>query len=260
MTTQPAAPRGPAGARPAAAALLPIYRGPLPQATHQHGSPIERLPVTVYEQPGDASRAVAREIADLVESRAAAGRKTVLGLATGSTPVGVYDELIRLHREEGVSVRTVVTFNLDEYWPMDRGALQSYHRFMREHLFDHLDLPAESIHIPDGTLSRQEVFSACEKYEEAIRTAGGIDLQILGIGRTGHIGFNEPGSPPESRTRLITLDHVTRADAASDFFGEWNVPRQAITMGVGSILDARRVILLAFGEHKAPVVARAVEH
>ena len=259
MTTQPAVQREQAGGSPAADALLPIYRGPLPQATHQHGSPIERLPVTVYEQPGDASRAVAREIADLVQSRAAAGRKTVLGLATGSTPVGVYDELIRLHREQGVSFRSVVTFNLDEYWPMDRGALQSYHRFMREHLFDHLDIPAEAIHIPDGTLSRQDVFAACENYEVAIRTAGGIDLQILGIGRTGHIGFNEPGSPPESRTRLITLDHVTRADAASDFFGEWNVPRQAITMGVGSILDARKVVLLAFGEHKAPVVAKAVE-
>jgi len=196
MTTQPAAPRGPAAGRTAAATSLPIYRGPLPQVTHQHGVPIERLPVTVYEQPGDASRGVAREIAELVQARAAAGRPTVLGLATGSTPVGVYDELIRLHREEGVSFRTVVTFNLDEYWPMDPGALQSYHRFMREHLFDHVDIPAESIHIPDGTLARQDVFSACEKYEEAIRAAGGIDLQILGVGRTGHIGFNEPGSPP----------------------------------------------------------------
>jgi glucosamine-6-phosphate deaminase len=213
----------------------PIYRGPLP---HVHA--VERLPVTVYDQPGDASRAVAREIADLVQARAAAGKQTVLGLATGSTPVGVYDELIRLHREEGVSFKTVVTFNLDEYWPMQPDALQSYHRFMREHLFDHLDIPAANIHIPDGTLSRADVPTACARYEEAIRAAGGIDLQILGIGRTGHIGFNEPGS-------------------ASDFFGEWNVPRQAITMGVGSILDARRVVLLAFGEHKAPIVRKAVE-
>jgi glucosamine-6-phosphate deaminase len=232
----------------------PIYRGPLP-----HVTTVERLPVTVYDQPADASRAVAREIADLVQQRAAAGKQTVLGLATGSTPVGVYDELIRLHREEGVSFKTVVTFNLDEYWPMQPDALQSYHRFMREHLFDHLDIPAAAIHLPDGTVPRERIAAACVAYEEQIRTAGGIDLQLLGIGRTGHIGFNEPGSPPESRTRLITLDHVTRADAASDFFGEWNVPRQAITMGVGSILDARRVILLAFGEHKAPVVARAVE-
>jgi glucosamine-6-phosphate deaminase len=234
--------------------LTPIYRGPLP-----HVTAVERVPVTVYEQPGDASRAVAREITDLVTTRAAAGQRTVLGLATGSTPVGVYDELIRLHREEGVSFRSVVTFNLDEYWPMQADALQSYHRFMREHLFDHVDIPAQSIHIPDGTLARVDVAAACARYEEAIREAGGIDLQVLGIGRTGHIGFNEPGSAADSRTRLITLDSVTRSDAASDFFGEWNVPRQAITMGVGSILDARRVVLLAFGEHKASVVRRAVE-
>jgi glucosamine-6-phosphate deaminase len=220
---------------------------------------VERIPVTVYDQPVDASRALAREIADLVQSRAAAGKRTVLGLATGSTPVGVYDELIRLHREEGVSFKTVVTFNLDEYWPMLPEALQSYHRFMREHLFDHVDIPSENIHIPDGTLAREQVAAACLRYEEAIREAGGIDLQILGIGRTGHIGFNEPGSANDSRTRLITLDRVTRVDAASDFFGEWNVPRQAVTMGVGSILDARRIVLLAFGEHKASVVRRAVE-
>jgi glucosamine-6-phosphate deaminase len=232
----------------------PIYRGPLP-----HVQTVERLPVTVYDQPADASRAVAREIAELVQARAADGKRTVLGLATGSTPVAVYDELIRLHREEGVSFRTVVTFNLDEYWPMDPDALQSYRRFMREHLFDHVDIPAEAIHIPDGTLPRERVAEACLRYEEAIREAGGIDLQLLGIGRTGHVGFNEPGSALESRTRLITLDSVTRSDAASDFFGEWNVPRQAITMGVGSILDARRVVLLAFGEHKAPIVRRAVE-
>ena len=232
----------------------PIYRGPLP---HVHA--LERVPVTVYDQPGDASRAVAREIADLVTGRAKEGKRTVLGLATGSTPVGVYDELIRLHREEGVSFRSAVTFNLDEYWPMQPDALQSYHRFMREHLFDHLDIPGGQIHIPDGTLPRQSVGEACSRYEATIREAGGIDLQLLGIGRTGHIGFNEPGSAIESRTRLITLDGVTRSDAASDFFGEWNVPRQAITMGVGSIMDARRVVLLAFGEHKAPIVRKAVE-
>ncbi len=234
--------------------VAPIYSGPLP---HVHD--VERVPVSVYEQPLHASQSVARDIADLVQTRAAAGKKTVLGLATGSTPVGVYDELIRLHREEGVSFKTVITFNLDEYWPMQPDALQSYHRFMREHLFDHIDIPDSSIHIPDGMLERKDVPVECGRYEEQIKAAGGIDLQLLGIGRTGHIGFNEPGSALESRTRLITLDSVTRADAASDFFGEWNVPRQAITMGVGSILDARRVILLAFGEHKASIVHRAVE-
>ncbi|MCE9630937.1 MAG: glucosamine-6-phosphate deaminase [Planctomycetia bacterium] len=237
-----------------AVASSPIYRGPLP-----HITTVERLPVTVYDQPGDASRAVAREIADLVTQRAAAGKQTVLGLATGSTPVGVYDELIRLHREEGVTFKTVVTFNLDEYWPMPTDALQSYHRFMREHLFDHLDIPAESIHIPDGTLAREKIPAACAAYEEKIREAGGIDLQILGIGRTGHIGFNEPGSTVESRTRLITLDSVTRSDAASDFFGEWNVPTQAITMGMGTILGARKILLIALGEHKSKVIKEMTE-
>ncbi len=236
------------------ASTTPIYTGPLP-----HVQTVERLPVTVYEQSTDASKAVAREIADLVRERAATGKMTVLGLATGSTPVGVYDELIRLHREEGVSFQSVITFNLDEYYPMEPGALQSYHRFMREHLFDHVDIPEDQIHIPDGTLDREAILEACSRYEEQIKEAGGIDLQLLGIGRTGHIGFNEPGSTAESRTRLITLDAVTRSDAAADFFGETNVPRQAITMGVGSILDARRLVLLAFGEHKAPIVRRAVE-
>jgi glucosamine-6-phosphate deaminase len=163
-------------ASPTAVPSSPIYRGPLP-----HVHTVERIPVTVYDQPGDASRSVAREIADLVQARAAAGQQTVLGLATGSTPVAVYDELIRLHREEGVSFKTVVTFNLDEYWPMQPDALQSYHRFMREHLFDHLDIPADAIHIPDGLLPREKVAEACARYEEMIRDAGGIDLQLLGI-------------------------------------------------------------------------------
>lgn len=142
---------------------------------------------------------------------------------------------------------------------MQPDELQSYNRFMREHLFDHVDIDPANTHIPDGTVSREEVADYCSQYEEMIAQAGGLDMQLLGIGRTGHVGFNEPGSNRESRTRLITLDRVTRMDAASDFFGEWNVPRQAITMGVGTILDARRVVLMAFGEHKAPIVSQAVE-
>ncbi|RMH24372.1 MAG: glucosamine-6-phosphate deaminase [Planctomycetota bacterium] len=223
------------------------------------GQTPERVPVTVYASSGSASRAVAREIADLIRSKSARGERTVLGLATGSTPQGVYDELVRLHREEGLSFRDVVSFNLDEYWPMGPDELQSYRRFMREHLFDLVDIDPANAHVPDGTIGRDDVEAYCERYEKSIAEAGGIDLQLLGIGRTGHIGFNEPGSPKDSRTRLITLDKVTRMDAASDFFGEWNVPHQAITMGVGSILDARRVVLIAFGEHKAPIVRRAVE-
>ena len=183
----------------------------------------------------------------------------MLGLATGSTPVGIYDELVRLHREENLSLANVITFNLDEYYPMQPYELQSYVRFMREHLFDHVDIKPEHLHVPDGTLARSEITDFCRDYEARIAEAGGIDIQILGIGRTGHIGFNEPGSGKDSRTRLITLDAVTRTDAASDFFGEEYVPRQAITMGVGTILDARQIIMLAFGEHKSHIIARAVE-
>ncbi len=226
---------------------------------HVLASGVEHIPVTVYASSAQASRAVAREIADLIAAKAARGEQTVLGLATGSTPTAVYDELIRLHREEGLSFKNVVTFNLDEYWPMAPDELQSYNRFMREHLFDHVDVDWKNVHIPDGQVPLEKVIEFCQEYERQIKEAGGFDFQILGIGRTGHVGFNEPGSPRDSRTRLITLDRVTRMDAASDFFGEWNVPRKAITMGVETILSAKTVVLLAFGEHKASVICRAVE-
>jgi glucosamine-6-phosphate deaminase len=183
----------------------------------------------------------------------------VLGLATGSTPIGVYRELIRLHREEGLSFSNVVTFNLDEYYPMAPDSIHSYHRFMWENLFDHIDIRPENVHIPRGDVPREEVEAFCAEYEQAIRAAGGIDFQILGVGKTGHIGFNEPGSGAESRTRLVALDTVTRRDAAADFFGEENVPKEAITMGVATILDAREIAILATGEHKAAIVRRAVE-
>ena len=220
---------------------------------------VERIPVTVYPSSTLASKAVAQEIAELIRAKAARGEKTVLGLATGSTPTGVYDELIRLHKEDGLSFASVITFNLDEYYPIERDELQSYHRFMREHLFDHVDIDPKNTNVPDGTVPREKVNEYCQQYERMIKEAGGLDYQILGIGRTGHVGFNEPGSPRDSRTRLITLDRVTRLDAASDFFGESHVPRKAITMGVETILSARKVVLLAWGEHKAPVIQRAVE-
>jgi glucosamine-6-phosphate deaminase len=164
-----------------------------------------------------------------------------------------------MHREEGLSFADVVTFNLDEYYPMDPGSVHSYHRFMWENLFSQLDIRPENVHVPRGDVPRGTVDEECRRYEEAIRRAGGIDLQLLGIGRTGHIGFNEPGSGLESRTRLITLDLVTRKDAAADFFGEDNVPREAVTMGVGTILEAREILIIATGEHKAHIVRRAVE-
>jgi glucosamine-6-phosphate deaminase len=220
---------------------------------------MERIRTVIVDAHEDIGRLVARRIAEVIRAREAAGARAVLGLATGSTPIGVYRELIRLHREEGLSFADVVTFNLDEYYPMDPESIHSYHRFMRENLFSQLDIPPGNVHLPRGNVPREEVEAECRRYEEAIRAAGGIDLQLLGIGRTGHIGFNEPGSGAESRTRPVTLDLVTRQDAAADFFGEENVPREALTMGVATILEAREVVILATGEHKAAIVARAVE-
>ncbi len=219
----------------------------------------EKIPVQVYDDASEVNCAVAATIAQLIRQRQRDGRMCVLGLPTGSTPVGVYDELIRMHHQEGLSFQNVVTFNLDEYFPMQPDSLQSYNRFMREWLFDHIDIRPENVHIPDGTMAEVDVSAWCASYEQAIRDAGGIDLQLMGIGRTGHIGFNEPGSGRNSRTRMIRLDRITRLDAASDFFGEEFVPRRAITMGVGTIMEARKLIMIAFGEHKAPVIAAAIE-
>lgn len=219
----------------------------------------EHAPVALFPHSREASRAVAAEIAALIGARAKAGRPCVLGLATGSTPVSLYAELVRLHREEGLSFANVTTFNLDEYYPLAPEHPQSYRRFMRTHLFDHVDLSPARTHLPPGLVPKEEIESQCAAYEEAIRGAGGIDLQILGIGRTGHIGFNEPGSPRHSLTRQIVLDPLTRRDAAGDFAGDAATPRAALTMGVQSILGARRVILMAWGQHKADVVRTAIE-
>ncbi len=224
-----------------------------------HYLPHTRVPTLVFPGSGAASKFVAREIEKLIRARNAAGKPTVLGLATGSTPLGLYRELIRLHKEEGLDFSRVVTFNLDEYYPMPKEDPQSYFRFMHEHLFAHVNIKWENIHIPDGTLDPDDIEGFCLDYERKIREAGGLDVQVLGIGRTGHIGFNEPGSPRNSRTRLVILDSITRRDAAAGFFGEENVPSQAITMGVATILDARKLFLLAFGEHKAAIVYKAAE-
>jgi glucosamine-6-phosphate deaminase len=224
-----------------------------------HPLPHTRTPTVLFPTAANAARYVAKEIDKLIRARNAAGKATVLGLATGSTPVSLYRELIRLHKEEGLDFSRVVTFNLDEYFPMPKESAHSYFRWMHETLFNHINIPWGNIHIPDGTLSPDEADAFCADYEKKIKASGGIDVQVLGIGRTGHIGFNEPGSPRNSRTRLVTLDSITRRDAASGFFGEENVPHQAVTMGVASILDARRVFLMAYGEHKAQIVYKAVE-
>jgi glucosamine-6-phosphate deaminase len=220
---------------------------------------LERIPTHIFNSSKEASKVVAQRIADLIKGKAAKGEMCILGLATGSTPTSLYAELIRLYREERLSFKNVITFNLDEYFPMPPDALQSYVRFMKEHLFDSIDIDLENVHIPDGTIGKEDAAEFCKKYEDKIKAFGGLDMQILGIGRTGHIGFNEPGSGLKSRTRMITLDHMTITDAASDFFGEEYVPRKAITMGVGTIMEAREIVLMAWGEGKSRIIRKTVE-
>ena len=219
----------------------------------------ERVPVVIEETYDGISRRVARRIADLIRERRASSKKAVLGLATGSTPIGIYRELIRLHRDEGLDFSDVVTFNLDEYYPMSPQSLHSYHRFMWENFFEHVNIAPGNVHIPRGDIARGKIEAHAAEYECAITEAGGVDFQILGIGQTGHIGFNEPGSSAASRTRLVMLDSITRRVAAADFFGAENVPTEAITMGVGTIMESREIALVATGEHKAEIVRRAVE-
>ena len=218
----------------------------------------EKVPVIICPDHEAIATAIAQEIVNYVQAQSEKGEPAVLGLATGSTPIGVYEQLVA-HHTRGISFSHVITFNLDEYFPMTPQSRQSYHRYMHEYLFDHIDIPKEQIFIPRGDIASEDVAEHCRRYEEEIRNAGGIGIQILGIGRTGHIGFNEPGSLRDGRTRMIRLDEMTRKDAAADFFGEANVPLEAITMGVGTILDARRIILIATGEHKAHVIRQAVE-
>lgn len=218
-----------------------------------------KIPTLMFRNSKEAAKHVATMVESLIRENNAAGKPTVLGLPTGSTPVGVYRELIRMHKEEELDFSLVVTFNLDEYFPMPPDSMHSYNRWMHANLFDHVNIPAENIHIPRGDLPADDVESWCADYEEAILKVGGIQLQLLGIGRTGHIAFNEPGSSFNCRTRLVALDPMTRKDAAAGFFGEDNVPVQAVTMGVGSILEARKIVIMALGDHKAKIVREAVE-
>ncbi len=219
----------------------------------------EKIHNVIFDDSNAASINVAQEIAQLIKEKNLKKEKCVLGLATGSSPIKVYEELVRMHVEDGLSFENVITFNLDEYYPMEKGSIHSYHYFMHEHLFDHIDILPENVHVPDGAVQSDEVYQYCIDYEMQIKEAGGLDFQLLGIGRTGHIGFNEPGSHLNSGTRSITLDHVTRADAAPSFLGIENVPRKAITMGISTIQKAKRVVLLAWGINKAHVLKKTIE-
>ncbi|WP_127137603.1 glucosamine-6-phosphate deaminase [Flagellimonas oceanensis] len=219
----------------------------------------EKVHNVIFPDSKQGSLQVAKEISTLIREKAKKNQKCVLGLATGSSPIKVYEELVCMHREEELSFKNVVTFNLDEYHPMERTNIQSYHYFMHQHLFDHVDIAEENIYIPNGMVSSQGIQEYCKEYERKIEEQGGLDFQLLGIGRTGHIGFNEPGSHYNSATRDITLDYVTRIDAASSFKGLENVPLKAITMGIGTIKKAKRIVLLAWGQNKSSIIRKTIE-
>jgi glucosamine-6-phosphate deaminase len=219
----------------------------------------EKIHNVIFDSSQEASLLVAQEIANLIQRKNELNEPCVLGLATGSSPIKVYEELVRMHKEEALSFANVVTFNLDEYYPMDKNNIQSYFHFMHEHLFNHVNIPAANINIPDGKVSAEELQQYCIDYEMKIKSYGGLDFQLLGIGRTGHIGFNEPGSHVNSGTRSITLDHLTRVDAASSFLGIDNVPRKAITMGIGTVRNAKRIVLLGWGISKAGIIQETIE-
>ncbi|WP_109851634.1 glucosamine-6-phosphate deaminase [Aquimarina sp. AU58] len=219
----------------------------------------EKIHNVIFKNSNEASIVVATEIANLIKEKSQKNEQCVLGLATGSSPIKVYEELVRMHHKEGLSFKNVMTFNLDEYYPMDIENIQSYYYFMYEHLFDHIDIPPENVHIPDGKINSDGIYQYCIDYEMKIKEAGGLDFQLLGIGRTGHIGFNEPGSHYNSGTRMITLDHITRVDATPSFLGIENVPRKAITMGIATVRAAKRIVLLGWGQHKASIIKETIE-
>jgi len=211
------------------------------------------MEIIVKETAEEMSKVAARVVAATLNAKPNA----VLGLATGSTPLGLYQELVRMHKEEGLDFSQVTTFNLDEYVGLPGSHPQSYHYFMHENLFKHINIPKQNIHIPSGTTHNYAAF--CQWYENRIKECGGIDLQVLGIGSDGHIAFNEPGSSLGSRTRIKTLAKQTIEDNARFFDSPEQVPIYAITMGVGTILEARKIILLANGKKKAKAVAAAIE-
>lgn len=220
---------------------------------------LEKIPVKIFPSPQEGSLFVAKQIAQLIREKEAKGEKCVIGLATGSSPKSLYKELVKMHKEEGLSFKNVITFNLDQYYPMERDALQSYHYFMRKNLFEQTDIDPNNYHLPDGMVAKEDVKEHCNNYERQIEEAGGIDLQILGIGVNGHIGFNEPGSGIYTKTRLTALDNSTRLANSYEFGNMSEVPRLAITMGIGTILKSKKIILMAWGQAKAPVIQHSVE-
>ena len=220
---------------------------------------MEKIKANIYDSANAASVVVADKIAKQINNAAVEDRSFVLGLATGSTPLGVYRELISKVRKGEISFKNTYSFNLDEYYGIGPEHPESYRRFMDHHFFSQIDIPPENTFVPDGLIPRSDLPTYCKSYEKQISEHGGIDVQLLGIGRTGHIGFNEPGSSVDSITRLIQLDDLTREDASRDFLGKENVPLYALTMGIQSILNAKQIFMLAWGKSKAPIVSKALE-
>ena len=218
----------------------------------------EKIPVAIYKNPTEGSNAVAAQIASLIKEKQAKNLPCVLGMATGTTPILLYKELARLHKEEGLSFKNVVTINLDEYYPIEKSAYQSYWSFMHRHLFSLVDIDPKNIHLPNGEWTKENLKENCIAYEQTIEKVGGIDLQILGIGKNGHIGFNEPGSSFHSKTRVIHLDQLTRIANSYEFHDLNNVPKMAITVGISTIMKAKKIVLLAWGD-KASIVAKSIE-
>ncbi len=218
----------------------------------------EKVPVQIYKNSTEGSNAVAAQIAALIKEKQAKKLPCVLGMATGTTPILLYKELVRLHKEEGLSFKNVVTINLDEYYPIEKSAYQSYWSFMHRHLFDLVDIDPKNIHLPNGEWTKENLKESCISYEQTIEKTGGIDLQILGIGKNGHIGFNEPGSSFHSKTRVIHLDQQTRIANTYEFHDLNKVPKLAITVGISSIMKAKKIVLLAWGD-KASIVAKSIE-
>ncbi|MDR0659539.1 MAG: glucosamine-6-phosphate deaminase [Prevotellaceae bacterium] len=229
------------------------------QGTPEFYKRFEKIPVNIFSDASDASRLVAKEIALIIREKQAQGEPCVLGLPAGSTPIEVYNELVRLHREEGLSFQNVITFNTDEFYPIHPNALQSHYRYMHEYLFDLVDIKPENIHLLEGSLPKDQIPEFCRKYEEAISSYGGVDFGLLGVDGAGQIGANEPGSSINSTTRLISLDYSTRVGSASEFYGESNVPFYSLTVGIGTIMKARRLVLMAWGESKAKIIRKLVE-
>ncbi len=219
----------------------------------------EKIPLKFWDSPDEGALHIAKYIALCIRQKQQENENIVLGLATGSSPIKIYNELVRMHREEGLSFSNVITFNLDEYFPIAPESNQSYVKFMNEYLFNHIDIDRRNVHIPSGDTPIDYIAAYCQEYEKKIDLAGGIDIQILGIGRTGHIGFNEPGSWLTSKTRLVKLDHLTRMDAVKDFGKEENVPYRAVTMGIDTIMKAKQIFIMAWGSHKAEIVKQAIE-